>query len=709
MHVTVPLIVTACCLFGPANARSAEPRSLGDLTGPWQLFVDDYLIASRENVVRTYHPFEKHPANPVLLGDKPWEAGNIYLYGTVLPAEDGRGYRMWYQTIPGGDRPNNILYATSEDGLHWTKPPLAIQSIDGSRNNNAVLPEGGGFMGSVIHAPRDPDPAGRYKLMSFGRGGWFGACSPDGIHYTPAPDQAACRGGGDSAQFFWDPLSRQYVGLGKVIFHVDGQRRRCVGRTCTADFGQWPPFELVLAPDTFDDRWAKGVQRTHLYGLSAFAYETMYLGFLWIFRATDDEGYLVGPLFVELVTSRDGVHWLRQEGDRPPILPLGPTGAWDDGMVLTPNHPLVEGDRIRLYYGGFDEEHGMPMHGKIGLATLRKDGFASLDAAGGPGTIVTKRLAGARGTLRVNVAGRLRVEVLDENGSVIDGYGRDDCLPLDADSTDQPVAWKTRSALPGDRPAIRLRFLLARGSLYSFTAGQSVKVIDEPPAPTLAALYTFENDSRRSATDALTKDGPNEVRFLGAASVDRDPDHAAFGKRSMAIGSEFSQLNTLEIVGTANLGTQFTLGLAVRFANNAHARLFSSFDGCGPIRTHDLVFDCDPAGKVVAGLRLFAKGIPVESGPVSLADGRFHHLAVTYDDGRVCFYADGRAVGTARVPGGAPVRLKHNLFVANDAGLGAGAQLTGRLDDILVLGRALSSEEVATLATKGAAALFGRP
>jgi hypothetical protein len=35
-------------------------KSAGDLTGPWQLFVDDYLVSSKSSIVRTYHHFEKH-------------------------------------------------------------------------------------------------------------------------------------------------------------------------------------------------------------------------------------------------------------------------------------------------------------------------------------------------------------------------------------------------------------------------------------------------------------------------------------------------------------------------------------------------------------------------------------------------------------------------------------------------------------------------
>ena len=184
----------------------------------------------------------------------------------------------------------------------------------------------------------------------------------------------------------------------------------------------------------------------------------MYIGFLWIFRATELDGempgYLIGPCFVELVSSHDGVHWTREEGDRPPILPLGPDGAWDDGMVFTARAPIVEGDTIKLWYGGFDQVHGSSLKittGSIGLATLRKDGFASLDAGATAGTILTKPLTGAGGALQVNyraVGGSLKVEVLDENNNVLPGYSQADCVALTGDSVTQTVTWATHAELP---------------------------------------------------------------------------------------------------------------------------------------------------------------------------------------------------------------------------------------------------------------------
>ena len=115
--------------MGLQNAADGEALLIGTET---QLFVDDVIVGAKSGVVRTLHPAQKLD-QPVLLPDRPWEGKRVYIYGTVHYDEDARQFRMWYltrlgrgqqQRAPGlrerqGDM---ILYATSEDGIHWEKP-----------------------------------------------------------------------------------------------------------------------------------------------------------------------------------------------------------------------------------------------------------------------------------------------------------------------------------------------------------------------------------------------------------------------------------------------------------------------------------------------------------------------------------------------------------------------------------------------------------
>lgn len=731
-HVLTIILVCGCVWqVGAVDVVSgAEPeaavRSLNDLTGPWQLFVDDHLIDETRNVERTFHPFRKHPDNPVLTRTEPWERA-VYIYGTVLPTEDGDGYRMWYQTL--GTELRTVLYATSPDGLAWDKPELGLREWEGSTANNMIFqrPHGNEIV-SIIHTPWDPDPEKRYKILNHDEQGFWAAYSPDGIHITDAPNNPVFTQGGDVAQFLWDFHRGHYVGYVKNIAHVAEQRRRVVGHIASHDVEQWPDPHLVLVPDVVDDRWAAPgtVERTHFYGMSAFNYESMMLAFLWIFRSDDVEGYFDGPVHTELVASRDGIRWTRQDGDRVPMIDVGPPGSWDAGQLYTATQPLVVGDEVWVYYGACPTGHGSErwvgldnMDCAIGLATLRKDGFASIDAGREVGYLTTKPLEGLTGELFLNYrcgpGGYIRVELLDRDGYPIPGYRAFECDVIREDSTEELVSWAARSELPRrDDEPIRLRFMMRNASLYSFRTSGDVVVAppgEVPPpfvTPPLAALYTFETDGGRQATDVLTADGVNAVRWNGFFRVDTNADNAAFGRRSLAMNRPFSQLSTLEIENTDDLGRHFTLAAMVRSENNAHARLFSSHSGCGPVHSDALVFDFDPRGRAVNGLRAICKGMSVESGPVTFDDGEYHHLAMTYDDGIIAFYLDGRPVGTGNVTGGPPIRMARNLRVGQDAIFCSNVQFRGHLDDILVFGEALSAAEIAQLANEGAEKFFAQ-
>ncbi len=67
-------------------------------------------------------------AKPVLVPDRPWEKVAV-MCPDVLWDEETRQYRMWYS---GGEQyePDAIGYATSPDGLQWTKRPEPVFRAD---------------------------------------------------------------------------------------------------------------------------------------------------------------------------------------------------------------------------------------------------------------------------------------------------------------------------------------------------------------------------------------------------------------------------------------------------------------------------------------------------------------------------------------------------------------------------------------------------
>ena len=108
----------------------------------------------------------------------------------------------------------------------------------------------------------------------------------------------------------------------------------------------------------------------------------------------------------------------------------------------------------------------------MGLAVLRRDGFASMRAGNAGGALTTRPLRFNGSQLFVNVAaasGELRAEILDAQGAVALECSAANCEPVRVDSTIVRVRWKgveELSRLHG--LPVRFRFQLRDAALYSF-------------------------------------------------------------------------------------------------------------------------------------------------------------------------------------------------------------------------------------------------
>jgi hypothetical protein len=72
------------------------PVSPFDVGNRAQLFVDNVLVRETERVTVTPHPAEKHPKNPLMRADRPWEGWMIALYGSVMYDQEDKIFKMWY-------------------------------------------------------------------------------------------------------------------------------------------------------------------------------------------------------------------------------------------------------------------------------------------------------------------------------------------------------------------------------------------------------------------------------------------------------------------------------------------------------------------------------------------------------------------------------------------------------------------------------------
>src|SRR5437879_4965694 len=358
-----------------------------------QLFVDDFLIEAT-TLRRSFHAAQYYSGNPVLRPDRSWEqeggspTAMVFSDGVWYDPRDRR-FKMWYM----GGAGRSVCYATSTDGIHWEKPALAV------RPGTNVLLAGNRDSATVWLDQEEKAPGRRFKLFrSHNLGDHFGLSvyfSPDGIHWgEPAIDTGSC---GDRSTAFWNPFRRVWV---YSLRHGWGEPRRR---------RYWETRDLLTGP-----RWTRidepplwaGADRLdpprpdlnippQLYNLDAVAYESLLLGMFTIWRGQPSDR--PKPNDLVLGCSRDGWSWLRPS--RRPFIPVSEhQGDWNWGNVQSAGGCcLVVGEKLYFYVSGRAGVPGTSGSGvcRTGLATLRRDGLAPMDApsgashgyvaAGGPG------------------------------------------------------------------------------------------------------------------------------------------------------------------------------------------------------------------------------------------------------------------------------------------------------------------------------------
>lgn len=477
--------------LAPAPWVASPPKEVA-LGAGRQLFVDDYLI-EKTSLTRTFHLPEYYEGNPVLKGEKVWEKDH------AAPFSDGvwwdakvSQFKLFYWArgdIEGKGRSSTCL-ATSLDGLHWEKPALDVvpgtnivllEDPEMPRNSSTVW---------LDHAERDP--ARRWKMFQNlrhpqqpgQRGGHRlrASFSPDGIHWTSGPDSDLCP---DRTTVFYNPFRQKWVASLRRADNVIGRFRAYWEGATIEEMFDWekPPrrdvaVDWVSADELDPDRLDLPLRRTadrpwdlppsQLYNLDCVAYESVLLGLFSICR-----GHQVPPLAkineVCVGFSRDNFHWIRP--DRRPFCPLNLNQpGWNAGNLQSAGGCcLVVADKLYFYVGAVPYESHFADPGNVGLAILRRDGFASMD---GEGELLTRPLTFSGTHLFVNAdctRGELRAEVLDADGHVIAPFSAANCEVIREDTTKAEMRWKGAADLSAMQvKPVRLRFQVGHGHFYSF-------------------------------------------------------------------------------------------------------------------------------------------------------------------------------------------------------------------------------------------------
>jgi hypothetical protein len=469
-----------------------------------QLFVDGFLI-EHTTLKRAHHLAQYHSANPILQPDNPWEGkggrarAGVFSDGVWYDPAD-KLFKCWYWSSTSSEKPLRFYtcYATSRDGVHWEKPELDVVA-----GTNVVLHDAAEAWrnSSTVWLDLDEkDPQRRFKMFRV-------VCeeekivdgkkqrppkkikihfSPDGIHWKLAGTTDDC---GDRTTVFYNPFRKVWVfGLrsgGKAVSRCRAYVENAKA-LYTASWDKLPSCRKEwigadkLDPDRSDLELRRIPSRpwdlvpSQLYNLDCVAYESVMLGCFSIWRGHPADK-VKRPKINEVCIgfSRDGFHWSRP--DRRAFCGVSEDrNAWNFGNVQSAGGCcLVVGDKLYFYVGGAGFHNGS-FHAdpsSTGLAVLRRDGFASMDAAADEGTLTTRKLTFSGRHLFVNSdcsKGRLLVEALDADGNVFAPFTRANCVPVSGDGTIQEVKWKGSDLAALCGKPVRFRFHLTQGSLYSF-------------------------------------------------------------------------------------------------------------------------------------------------------------------------------------------------------------------------------------------------
>lgn len=447
-----------------------------------QLFVDDYLVWATDLETICHTP-ELFIGNPVLFPVEEWEKtseGVPY----AAPFSDGVWYdeaegkfKLWYLT--GGYAVGKrfcTAYAESTDGRNWIKPQLDI--VPGTNLVDTCERDAS----TVWLDKQEIDPIKRYKFFNVERNiannSWQFVLkySSDGIHWTKGVAQSGDIL--DRSSAFYNPFRGVWC-LSLRHKTAVSARSRAYLESDTAEDAVSKAHRIKadaedqnvvfwFTPDTLESRHPEYPDiDPGIYHFDCIPYESIILGQYSVWQGpenADCQKFGVQKRNeVMLGFSRDGFHFSRPSHQA--FIGVNPiANAWNWGNVQSVGGaPLIVGDSLYFYVSG---RRLNPFHwdaySSCGLATLRRDGFVSRRAGKHGGYLITELLTfkGKYLFINANVRGSIRVEVLSEQGKILQEspvFG-----PFNA--TKKMVLDLSRFTTK----KVRLRFSLFDGDLYAF-------------------------------------------------------------------------------------------------------------------------------------------------------------------------------------------------------------------------------------------------
>lgn len=447
-----------------------ETYKLKDKT---ELFIDDALVEEMQGVYLQLHPPRREEI--VWQNEKPWESATS-TYFTVLQHEGM--IRLYYR----GTHDHITCMAQSQDGIHFERPILDLYEFEGNTQNNIVyLPEAHNFTPFVDRNPH-ACPKARYKAIC-GHPTLHALASPDGIHWEKMREEPVITQGAFDSQNvgFYDEVAQLYRCYSRLWTLEDGSITapggepidagvRGIQHSTSLNFLDWTQPEPLSYP--------RGTPVEDLYTNATCPIPNaphILLAFPMRFcekRKKVEEHFEPGVSDTIIMSSRDGQFWNR-EFSQAWIRPGMDKRNWTDRSNMTALGIIQTSPEE---YSVYVTEHYRWDDNRLRRYSIRKDGFASLQAKRQAGTMTTKPLLLDGNSLFLNYStsagGFVQVEVCEVGGQPIEPFTLAQMTPLYGDEIQHRVVWDRSPSLATLKgKEVRLKFVLADADIFAFSIG----------------------------------------------------------------------------------------------------------------------------------------------------------------------------------------------------------------------------------------------
>ncbi len=476
LRPTMIVLALVCFRQDGMSVGVADDKPI-DIGSRRELFVDHALIDQLNNVQLVLQ--KPHDEGIAIPFDAPWE-GAFCGYATII--KDGDKYFAYYRGLPlpraDGSERETTCVATSDDGIHWTKPNLTFFEVDGAKENNVILanhvPLSHNFC-PMLDAREGVPAEQRYKaLAGTSSSGLVAFVSADGLEWHKLRKEPVITQGAFDSQNvpLWSESEQCYV----CFFRVFVNDIRRISRCTSTNFVDWSePVLMEYGDKPIEHLYTN---QTGTYFRAPHLYVAISARFFPGKRVLNDEqakaikvdpGYFNDCSDAILMTSRGGNHYDRtfMEGFLKP-------GIGVQNWVSRTNYPALNivptGPSEMSFY--VNQNYGQPTS-HLRRYSLRTDGFVAATAPYIGGELITKPITFTGKELELNfatsAAGSIRVEIQTADGKPIKNFTVDDAAETIGNDIERIVHWKQGtdlSSLAGQ--PVRLRFVMHDAELFSF-------------------------------------------------------------------------------------------------------------------------------------------------------------------------------------------------------------------------------------------------